>query len=244
MGWQIQASLILLLASACVYGLQIILFDNTRDTFFYLLQDVAFIPIQVLLVTLVINRVLNEREKKTLLNKLNMVIGVFYSSVGTEVIGYLLRFDTRSDEMRRELRVQGSWTAADFAAAAAKIQAQEFALDIRQGDLGGMRDFLMTQRDFLIRLLENQNLLEHATFTDLLWAVFHLTDELARREDLARMPGSDQQHLTVDVERAYRLLIIEWLAYMKHLQSDYPYLFSLAARINPFREESSVVVRP
>ncbi len=41
-------------------------------------------------------------------------------------------------------------------------------------------------------------------------------------------------HLSGDIRRAYSILITEWLAYMKHLKSDYPYLFSLAVRTNPF----------
>jgi hypothetical protein len=36
------------------------------------------------------------------------------------------------------------------------------------------------------------------------------------------------------MERAYVLLIREWLDYMNHLQQVYPYLFSLARRTNPF----------
>jgi hypothetical protein len=38
----------------------------------------------------------------------------------------------------------------------------------------------------------------------------------------------------VDIKRAYSLLITEWLAYMEHLRQDYPFLFSLAMRTNPF----------
>jgi hypothetical protein len=40
---------------------------------------------------------------------------------------------------------------------------------------------LLSKRDFLVALMENPNLLEHESFTDLLWAVFHLVEELAVR---------------------------------------------------------------
>ena len=43
------------------------------------------------------------------------------------------------------------------------------------------------KRDFLLRLLENPNLLEHDSFANLLLAVFHLTEELAQRRDLDRL---------------------------------------------------------
>ncbi len=87
----------------------------------------------------------------------------------------------------------------------------------------------------MLRLLENQNLLEHDSFTDLLWAVFHLSEELTARSDLSALPDKDHEHLSGDIKRAYTHLIREWLKYMKHLKNDYPYLFSLAVRVNPFK---------
>jgi hypothetical protein len=45
------------------------------------------------------------------------------------------------------------------------------------------------------------------------------------------------------LHRAFRLLTLEWLAYMQHLKRAYPYLFSLAIRTNPFDSEASPVIR-
>jgi len=39
------------------------------------------------------------------------------------------------------------------------------------------------------------------------------------------------------------LLLVEWLSYMEHLQDDYPYLFSLAIRTNPFDQDASAAIR-
>ena len=105
-----------------------------------------------------------------------------------------------------------------------------------------MESFLTEKRDFLMRLLENPNLLEHKAFTDLLQSVCHLTQELSLREDLARLPDSDHEHLEGDIKRVYSLLIREWVDYMKHLKDKYPYLFSLAMRTNPFDQTASVMV--
>jgi hypothetical protein len=116
-------------------------------------------------------------------------------------------------------------------------------VDVARVDLGALREFLLGRRDFLLRLLENPNLLEHETFTDLLRAVFHLTEELESRRDLAALPETDLAHLSNDIARAYSFLVREWLAYMKHLKDNYPYLFSLAIRTNPFDPQASAVVR-
>ena len=101
----------------------------------------------------------------------------------------------------------------------------------------------MEKRSFLLALLENPNMLEHETFTELLRAVFHLTEEIQKREDLANLPMADYQHLKLDAERVYNLLIFEWLEYMEHLMNNYPYLFSLAMRTNPFDPEATVEIK-
>lgn len=105
-----------------------------------------------------------------------------------------------------------------------------------------LKTFLLTERDFLIRLLENPALLEHEAFTDLLRAVFHLAEEMAYRRDFDSLPDTDRAHLAGDMNRAYRLLVGQWLSYMEHLKVHYPYLFSLALRTNPFDVKASVVV--
>jgi hypothetical protein len=98
-------------------------------------------------------------------------------------------------------------------------------------------------RTFLLGLLENPNLLEHEAFTGMLWAVFHLADELSARATVSGLPDADLDHLSGDIKRAYGILIVQWLTYMKHLHKDYPYLFSLAMRTNPFDAGASVIMK-
>lgn len=87
------------------------------------------------------------------------------------------------------------------------------------------------------------NLLEHANFTDLLWAVLHLTEELTARPDLNELPQADIEHIYGDINRAFGRLISEGLIYLKHLRSEYPFLYSLAIRINPFNPAASAVIK-
>ncbi len=95
----------------------------------------------------------------------------------------------------------------------------------------------------MIRILENPTLLEHESFTELLRAVFHLSDELEFREDISQLPDTDYQHLANDIKRAYIQLVHEWIDYVKYLKGNYPYLFSLTMRMNPFDLEASPLVR-
>jgi hypothetical protein len=70
-----------------------------------------------------------------------------------------------------------------------------------------------------------------------------MTEELASRRDLKELPSADYEHLAGDIRRVYVLLVHQWLDYMKHLKDNYPYLFSLAMRTNPFDRNASPVIR-
>jgi len=94
----------------------------------------------------------------------------------------------------------------------------------------------------VLGLLQNPNLLEHDEFTDLLWAVCHLTEELEAREILRDLPRYDLKHLEGDIQRAFSLLVREWLSYMQHLRRHYPYIYSLSVRTNPFNPTANPVV--
>lgn len=146
------------------------------------------------------------------------------------------------DHIRQNLLVAQNWPRERFALASQHIKQSEPEMNSQNGDLDALRRLLVAERGFLLRLLENPNLLEYESFTDMLWAVFHLMDELSHHGDLRALPPADYVHLSFDMKRAYRALIVEWLGYMRHLQEQYPYLFSLALRTNPFDRSASVVI--
>ena len=186
---------------------------------------------------------LNKREKMARLEKMNMVIGTFFSEVGRQLLVDFSAFDPQMEVIRRELIVTNTWTESDFSRVDRLLQNHIYTIDTKKYDLETLKDFLSGNRDFLLRLLENPTLLEHEAFTELLQAVFHLTEELSYREDVLNLPDTDREHLSGDIKRAYSMLVRQWLHYMKYLKYNYPYLFSLALRTNPFDRESSPIVK-
>lgn len=207
-----------------------------------MLGDLAFVPIEVLLVTVIIHELLGARERRARLSKMNMVVGAFFSEMGTSLLVNLSDADPRLDEIRNSLLIAGKCTDGDFGAASRDLKKHKFRVDKDKINLSATRDFLRSQKDFLLRLLENPNLLEHESFTELLFAVFHLSEELAARGELTDIQPSDLAHLVGDFDRIYGLLVDQWLNYMDHLKKNYPYLFSLALRTNPFDRSASPIV--
>jgi hypothetical protein len=180
------------------------------------------------------------RERR---RKVNMIIGVFFTEFGTEMLGRLARTDPEAGAIRGDLVVTGAWTGAEFGRVREKLLGHAYRVDGGRVDLEEMRRFLREKRPFLLALMENPVLFEDNTFTNLIQAVFHLADELLRRGDLSAIPPSDHAHLVIDTERVYRPLTLQWLDSMEHLKEHHPYLFSLAMRTNPFDKDASVVVR-
>ena len=172
-----------------------------------------------------------------------MLIGVFFSEIGTQLLALFSDHDPNLEQIRKELIVTGRWSNQDFIRAKKTLKSYSYHFDIEHCRLDELKQYILQKRDFLVGLLENPFMLEHETFTELLRAVFHLAEELTYREDLNQIPDNDRQHIGGDIKRAYVHLVHQWLDYMHYQKDHYPYLFSLAMRTNPFDTLASPVVK-
>ena len=225
--------LALVAASLILYGIDYYLLGNAKDLTIGFLGNFAFLPVYVIIVTLMIEQVLKERERQTVMRKLNMVIGVFFSEVGNRLLKELSAYVVSCDVLKSHLLVSGSWNESEYLAALEYLQKCDLKIDSSRCNINDLKRYLVEKRSFMVGLLENQNLLEHEEFTDLLWAVFHLVEELEARNSFDEMLHSDSEHINGDIKRVFGHLSRQWVEYMRHLRHDYPYLFSLAVRLNP-----------
>jgi hypothetical protein len=241
--WLIGFGVALLTLSILLLGVHYLLFEDIHFLEKYVVFELAFLPIEVIVVTLILDRLLEGRERKERLEKMNMVIGLFFSEVGVGLLRKIAGRDQEIGKIKADLSRVGELSPAEYAKLKATLAGFSYSPDMRQEDLAALKEQVNDCRDFIVRLLENPILLEHEEFTNALRAVFHLTEELDYRRDFAALPGSDIAHLKGDTKRAYSHLILEWLSYMRYLKEHYPYLYSLAMRTNPFDPEASPVVR-
>ncbi len=243
LGRQIFWGIFLILLSAVFYTFHYLIFRDLHHIFIYLMGDVAFVFLEVLLVTLVIHKLLERRETLSRLRKLNVVIGIFFSEIGAQLIRTLLTLDSSISRGKSCVLVCESLSGDDFEKAEKWLADYEYIPVIEPSNFEQIRDLLLSRRGFLLGLMGNPNLLEHESFTEMLRSVFHVTEELELRPTLVGLPDADYEHLAKDIKRVYSRLVPQWLEYMKHLKSSYPYLFSLAMRMNPFDEAASPVFR-
>lgn len=194
--------LLLVAMSFGIYLFQVTQFNSLKNTTFYFLQDLAFLPFQVAIVTIALKRIISAQEKRIRLKKMNMVISSFFGEAGTDIILKLIQFNPMVENLHSQLEITGEWGSRDFQKAVKLVKGYDFAIDSKAGNLVALKDLLLEKRYFLLSMLQNPNLLEHETFTDMLWAVFHLTDELVARDSFSDLPDTDLDHLSIDIKRA------------------------------------------
>jgi len=239
----ITLALIFVALSGVLYYVHYLIFRDVHHIFIYLLGDLAFLPLEVLLVVLIIERLLSNREKQEKLQKLNMVVGAFFSEVGTYLLRDLLNYFKNQEEISRQLNVTSDWSRKDFQQAVSYAYHLKTEVNFNNLNLVNLKILLAEKRSFILTLLENPNLLEHDRFTDLLWAITHLDEELEARPSVENLPPKDLEHIGGDIQRLYDHLTSEWLDYIEHLKSNYPYLYSLVLRTHPFQEDQSATIR-
>lgn len=234
---------LLLLLSSALYLLQLTWFHAPRDTFFYLLQDFAFLPVQVALVSIALSRIISVREKRERLQKTHIMISAFFSEIGTELMNRLVLCGNIVNELDPHLNIEARWSQKEFREAASFVKNKTLPVSCSAENLEDIKALLIEKRMYILVMLGNPTLLEHEAFTDMLWAILHLTDELLARNSLIDLLDTDVAHLNNDVRRALSAIIVHWIGYMNYIKSEYPFLFSLETRRNPLNRYSEIVVR-
>lgn len=233
-----QIALFLLLLSALLHGLHFMLFRDMHHLSIFLLSDLAFVPLEVLFVSLVIKSVIEGREKANLNEKLNMLIGLFFQELGLKLLRKCTMADPHIDDFSQRYHITPDWTDKEYNTLVKFMNKQELVIDYNKVDFDKVYCAIDQKKELLMSLIANPAILEHDTFSDLLMSVTHMHEELALRvklndEDPTR---HDQDHLRSDLERVYFYLIHEWIHYMKHLKVRYPFLFTTALINNPFEK--------
>lgn len=226
-------AIILMGSSAIIYFIQNAIFHEPSQTAFYILQDMAFMPFQALIATLVIDGFLKIQEKRRKIKKINVVISTFFVDAGVNIMMAMSKFNQNNNEVCKIIKIEklidskGLIIKKDLG----KFKYNFYADPSKLDELAAIMD---KNKGFLLNLLENQNLLEHESFTDMLWAVFHVIDELKSRGDLKKLSNDEIMHISEDMLRAYTAMVMEWISYIIYLKDEYPFLYATAIRKNPF----------
>lgn len=232
----------LVFSSFVLYYFHFLIFKDIKHIFIYLIGDIAFLPIYILLVSLVFNKLLELREKKNTFRKLNMIIGVFFSEFGKELVKSLSERDNNFSQIKDLFNDKINFETKNFKTTLLKIKKYQGSLTINSDDLTYLKDILTNNEEILLNIIKTPVLLEHELFSELLMATFHLEEELKYRKKLNNLGKEDKAHIVLDINRVYSLILLQFAIYIEHLKNHYPYLYSFTLRTNPFDSNAKVEI--
>ena len=228
-------ALVLVAASVLVYSINYLLFHDLHHIFLFLLSDLAFSFLEVIVVGLIIERVLSSREKQNILYKLNMISGVFFSKVGTKLLGLLLEMFKNREGICPCLSIGEDWTHSNFSNARNTLSKMDIKPEYMSADLQNLKDFLNRHDSFLFEIITDPVVLEHEEGVEVLWAVSHLSDELNSIKIGDKDSQETEEIIVEEAKRLYHILAIEWLNYMEFVQHKYPLYFKTLLHTNQFK---------
>jgi hypothetical protein len=189
-------------------------------------MSLCFIPINILAVTLVFEKLVERRARLERLSKLNMLVGLFFSDIGFN----LLKLIAAGDKKIHSLNLDFS----DLRTSDNKLQHHNHIVEFERINYPELKKLVLESRDILSNLISNENILEHETFADLLMSLMHLRDEILFIQHKDKLTDDDRIHLKSDLIRVYKALTIQWINYLAHLKQFYPYQYNGAIKFNPF----------
>ena len=104
----------LIILSILLYVVHFLIFKDIHHITLFALEDLAFVPIEVVFVSLILHRVIASNDRKKKMSKLYMVIEMFFSEVGSELLRVFATNDTKLKEIQNDLMVKEDWTNRDF----------------------------------------------------------------------------------------------------------------------------------
>lgn len=220
-------SFILIFTSFIMFLFHYLIFGQLENTIYYSLMNLCFIPVNILGVTLVFEKLEDRRARIERLNKLNMLVGLFFSDVGFNLLKLIAAGDTKINLL--------SLNFNDINSCKNKLARYNHDINFELIDYPKLKLLIIDSREILSTLIANENILEHEIFTDLLMALMHLRDEILFIQHKGELNQDDCIHLKGDLIRVYKALTIQWINYLSHLKQFYPFQYKSAIKFNPFK---------
>lgn len=139
--------------SLVLHYVHYLIFQDLHHTLIFLFADIAFIPMEVFFTTLVIDKLLEKREKEHLRDKLSMLIGVFFSELGTDILNTFVYADDNTEIIAKEALVTKEWNKNEFKNLEKLVDEYEYDIDIKKVDLIALEKKLNAQKDLVINLI-------------------------------------------------------------------------------------------
>jgi hypothetical protein len=196
---------------------------NYISNYFYL--HLSFLPIHALVLGLILDELIQLREKIERRKRLNMFLGVFFRQMGMDIMLNLLLLVDNREELEERLLVGKHWKARHFRRARRELANLKLIMRPDRVALASLLDFLASRDQDIIEMTRNPLMLEFKGLYRCLLSLFHLIEETRFRGPVDTLSEGAVKHLAQDAGKTLILLSSRWLAYLEHLKGEHPVLF-------------------
>ncbi len=222
-----QTILLLVLASAVIYILQILIFKDPSTTAFYIFQDMAFIPISVALTTVILGTYIDERDKKERAENTRMLTSTFFTQVGAKLMNELIGITDNREELK-QIHMNSRNGSSDTAAMMQHVKQMDPKVSVDAVSYAKIVQMVHECQPVLLILSSNPMILEQKDFTNMLWGIFHLEDEFQLRGSYEELSEEDIEHINEDLSRVLVLLFTNSIPNGQYLRETYPNFYRAA----------------
>lgn len=231
-----QLILLLLCASALLYAIHYLIFRDLHHLAIFGLHELAFVPLEVILVTLGLDQLVEKTHREEARSKVSIIETLYFNESGGTMLRYLTSFDPDAARLRELLQVTEDWHSSDFRQAIRQLKSYPFLLDLDRIDFFGLHYHLSQRHEYYRSMLENPALTQSEAFTEMIMKIYLLWEELDGRTNLYQLPEKDRNYLAELLHEIYRELTEYWLDNVYNHSIHNRFRLHRAIESNPFLE--------
>lgn len=229
-----QLILLLLCASALLYAIHYLIFRDLHHLAIFGLHELAFVPLEVILVTLGLDQLVEKTHREEARSKVSIIETLYFNESGGTMLRYLISFDPDAARLRELLQVTQDWHSSDFRQAIRQLKSYPFLLDLDRIDFFGLHYHLSQRHEYYRSMLENPALTQSEAFTEMIMKIYLLWEELDGRTNLYQLPEKDRNYLAELLHEIYRELTEYWLDNVYNHSIHNRFRLHRAIESNPF----------
>lgn len=229
-----QLILLLLCASALLYAIHYLIFRDLHHLAIFGLHELAFVPLEVILVTLGLDQLVEKTHREEARSKVSIIETLYFNESGGTMLRYLTSFDPDAARLRELLQVTQDWRSSDFRQAIRQLKSYPFLLDLDRIDFFGLHYHLSQRHEYYRSMLENPALTQSEAFTEMIMKIYLLWEELDGRTNLYQLPEKDRNYLAELLHEIYRELTEYWLDNVYNHSIHNRFRLHRAVESNPF----------
>lgn len=224
--------------SLSIYILHYLIFKNEIATISGIILSLAYVPIGVIYEVLVIDKIIEKKQKISQEKKYNIVKGSFFHEIGDDILSILVLVDNNVNEIVLSIKEEIEADDDNLGALKEKIYNYECNLDMSKIEKVSLAKLLEEKDMILLNFILNPFSKDYDNFNNMIIELLHLRDELNPSGKCSGEYCSKKLSIDYNINESicyiYKLLLIEWYLYMKQLKIIYPELFIRELKNSPF----------